>query len=138
MEDYAIRQELEHRLSEIEHDLFTITSGRKPASQKNYKTLYAEKVKTIKELCTKFYLYHSEAIDLSDADYVCLYDNLKAFYMNFGPVYLRSTDSGIEIYVNGHTDTYEDFAYNVDYLNGWLYGCVKVNNKRIKPLKELS
>lgn len=134
MDALITKQELENKLAKIEYDLFAITSGRTVASKKDYATLYREKLAVTKELCRGFYLYDASVTDLSDEDYNLLYNNLRAFCMNFGKIRLRTVESGIEIYVNGNMNTYEDFAYNVDYLNGWLYGCVKVNNKRIKPI----
>lgn len=54
-------------------------------------------------------------------------DNLRAFETNFGEVKIVKEDYGKGFYVfyPATADTYIQYCYNVDYLNGWLYGVVQ-------------
>lgn len=54
-------------------------------------------------------------------------DNLAAFINNFGGVRIEKVPGyGFYVYMNGATEgNYIQFCYNIDYLNGWLYGVVQ-------------
>ena len=54
-------------------------------------------------------------------------DNLKAFEDNFGPVEIKKEDYGYGFYVYYPygSPSYIQYCYNIDYLNGWLYGVVQ-------------
>ena len=67
-----------------------------------------------------------------------LRDNLRAFEANFGEVRLQKEDFGKGFYVFSPVDaeSYVQFCYNVDYLNGWLFGCVQGVHKRVKSISE--
>lgn len=54
-------------------------------------------------------------------------DNLRAFKDNFGEVRIEKEDYGLGFYVYypANADSYIQFCYNIDYLNGWLYGVVQ-------------
>ena len=54
-------------------------------------------------------------------------DNLRAFEANFGEVRIERGYTGKDFYVfyPATADTYIQYCYNVDYLNGWLYGVVQ-------------
>lgn len=67
-----------------------------------------------------------------------LRDNLRAFEANFGEVRLQKEDFGKGFYVfsPANEESYVQYCYNIDYLNGWLYGCVQAVNKRVKPIRE--
>lgn len=54
-------------------------------------------------------------------------DNLRAFTANFGEVRIEDADYGNGFYVFYPTESesWIQYCYNVDYLNGWLYGVVQ-------------
>ena len=54
-------------------------------------------------------------------------DNLRAFTHNFGEVRIVKEDYGKGWYVfyPSESDSYIQYCYNIDYLNGWLYGVVQ-------------
>lgn len=54
-------------------------------------------------------------------------DNLRAFIHNFGEVRIEKEDYGKGFYVfyPANADSWTQFCYNIDYLNGWLYGAVQ-------------
>lgn len=54
-------------------------------------------------------------------------DNLKAFIVNFGAPRIEKADygSGFYIYYPANSDSYIQYCYDIDYLNGWLYGVVQ-------------
>ena len=64
-------------------------------------------------------------------------DNLRAFIHNFGEVRIEREDYGKGFYVFSPADSnsYVQYCYNIDYLNGWLYGCVQALNKIVKPIE---
>lgn len=57
-------------------------------------------------------------------------DNLRSYMNNFGTLIIEREDYGKGFYVftseaehkEGH---YIQYCYNIDYLNGWLYGAVQ-------------
>lgn len=57
-------------------------------------------------------------------------DNLRAFLANFGTVRIEKEDYGRGFYVfMDNSDSWIQYCYNIDYLNGWLYGCVQAVNR---------
>lgn len=54
-------------------------------------------------------------------------DNLRAFQANFGDVRIEDADYGGGFYVfyPPDEDSWIQYCYNIDYLNGWLYGVVQ-------------
>lgn len=53
-------------------------------------------------------------------------DNLDAYVHNFGRLRIERGDDGKSFYVfTSNTDTWRQYCYNIDYLNGWLFGCVQ-------------
>lgn len=54
-------------------------------------------------------------------------DNLRAFTTNFGDVRIEKEEYGKGFYVfyPATSESYIHFCYNIDYLNGWLYGVVQ-------------
>lgn len=54
-------------------------------------------------------------------------DNLRAFNTNFGEVRIEKEDygKGFYVYYPADADSYIQFCYDIDYLNGWLYGVVQ-------------
>lgn len=67
-------------------------------------------------------------------------DNLNAYKANFGYISIEKENFGKGFYVftseekkaNGdHTQ----YCYNIDYLNGWLYGAVQAANKIMKSVR---
>ena len=53
--------------------------------------------------------------------------NLRAFINNFGAPRIEKADygSGFYVYYPANSDTYIQYCYDIDYLNGWLYGVVQ-------------
>ena len=58
-------------------------------------------------------------------------DNLKAFTNNFGAPVIQKADygSGFYVYYPADADTYIQYCYDINYLNGWLYGVVQGVNR---------
>lgn len=57
-------------------------------------------------------------------------DNLSAFIVNFGVPRLVRADYGRGLFVYmGDSDNSIQFAYDINYLNGWLYGAVQAVNR---------
>ena len=56
-------------------------------------------------------------------------DNLRAFTNNFGQVRIEKEDYGKGFYVFYPADSKDDswiqYCYDINYLNGWLYGIVQ-------------
>ncbi len=64
-------------------------------------------------------------------------DNLRAYMTNFGYIRIEREDYGKGFYVyteNSDNASWTQYCYNIDYLNGWLYGAVQAICKRMKPL----
>lgn len=68
-------------------------------------------------------------------------DNLSAYINNFGYIKIEKADYGSGFYV--YTDeeravngTYTQYCYNIDYLNGWLYGAVQAIKGVMKPISK--
>ena len=53
--------------------------------------------------------------------------NLKPFVHNFGPVRIEKENCGKGFYVfyPADSDSYIQYCYSIEYLDGWLYGCVQ-------------
>ena len=67
-----------------------------------------------------------------------LKDNLNAFVKNFGEVRIEKENFGAGYYVfsPSTSESYVQYCYNIDYLNGWLYGCVQGAMKCVKFTEE--
>lgn len=53
-------------------------------------------------------------------------DNLQAFIANFGKPRIERGDDGESFYVfTDDSSSWRQYCYNIDYLNGWLFGCVQ-------------
>ena len=68
-------------------------------------------------------------------------DNLRAYLSNFVPIRIERADYGRGFYVyQENDDSYIQYCYNIDYLNGWLYGAVqaKCKHNRVKDQREVS
>ena len=62
--------------------------------------------------------------------------HLQAFNVNFQPIEIFKSNKNYFIF-QGKNENSDNWIYNTDninHLNGWLYGAVQANNKRIKPL----
>jgi hypothetical protein len=68
-------------------------------------------------------------------------DNLRAFIANFGYPRITRGDDGESFYVfTDDSDSWRQYCYNIDYLNGWLYGCVQTacgNPKRDEEMRTM-
>ena len=66
-----------------------------------------------------------------------LKDNLRSFIYNFGDVRIEREccGNGFYVFCPPKSDSYVQYCYNIDYLNGWLYGCVQAIHKRVKPIE---
>ena len=56
-------------------------------------------------------------------------DNLNSFIVNFGEPRLEKADygKGVFVYYPANAESYIQYCYDIDYLNGWLYGIVQGN-----------
>lgn len=68
-------------------------------------------------------------------------DNLTAYKANFGYIRIESADYGDGFYIytdeqRAESGSYTQYCYNIDYLNGWLYGAVQAVNKVMKPINK--
>lgn len=68
-------------------------------------------------------------------------DNLRAYEKNFGYIKIVKEDYGKGFYI--YTDeeraeqgSWTQYCYNIDYLNGWLYGAVQAINGIMKPIEK--
>ena len=62
-------------------------------------------------------------------------DNLRAYENNFGYIKIVKEDYGKGFYVfTDDSDSWRQYCYNIDYLNGWLYGCVQAANGIMKKI----
>ncbi len=54
-------------------------------------------------------------------------DNLRAFVNNFGEPRIERDDLGKGFYVfyPADSDSWIQYCYSIDYLDGWLYGVVQ-------------
>ena len=53
-------------------------------------------------------------------------DNLRAFTANFGEVRIETYDNkSFYVFYPADSDSYIQYCYDIDYLNGWLYGVVQ-------------
>ena len=68
-------------------------------------------------------------------------DNLQAFIANFGKPRIERGDDGKSFYVfTDNSDSWRQYCYNIDYLNGWLFGYVQAacgNPKRDEEMREM-
>lgn len=64
-------------------------------------------------------------------------ENLNAFIANFGEprIERHPNDPGFYVYWPADRTDYVQRCYNIDYLNGWLYGAVQAANKVIKRIE---
>lgn len=66
-----------------------------------------------------------ENCELNSREKEVIFDNLRAFVHNFGKVRIEKYCSSFNVYSPADRDTYVQHCYNLDYLNGWLYGAVQ-------------
>lgn len=67
-------------------------------------------------------------------------DNLNAYRNNFDYIHIEKEECGEGFYVftsekRKEEGSWTQFCYNIDYLNGWLYGAVQANNKIMKSIR---
>lgn len=68
-------------------------------------------------------------------------DNLRSYKNNFGYIEIVKEDYGKGFYVFTSKERKEQglwtqYCYNIDYLNGWLYGAVQAVNGIMKPIEK--
>lgn len=66
-------------------------------------------------------------------------DNLSTYIHNFGYIKIEKEDCGKGFYVYISEErylqgNYTQYCYNVDYLNGWLFGAVQAANNIMKKI----
>lgn len=75
--------------------------------------------------------------ELSTKQLSAIDKNLRAFTANFGFIKIKyMTGQGYYVYTKPQdvgTNYYTQLCPNVDYLNGWLYGCVQAVNHIVTP-----
>lgn len=67
-------------------------------------------------------------------------DNLNAYITNFGYIRIVPEDYGKGFYIftdeqRAEAGCWTQYCYNIDYVNGWLYGAVQAVNGIMKPIK---
>lgn len=67
-------------------------------------------------------------------------DNLNAYIANFGYIKIVPEDYGKGFYIytdeqRAESGCWTQYCYNIDYVNGWLYGAVQAVNGIMKPIK---
>lgn len=67
-------------------------------------------------------------------------DNLRAYKHNFGYIAIEKESYGKGFYVftseeRREQGSWTQYCYNIDYLNGWLYGAVQAANGIMKPIE---
>lgn len=65
-------------------------------------------------------------------------DNLNAYIANFGYISIEKDGRGFYIYTDAerkNAGSWTQYCYNIDYLNGWLYGAVQAINGIMKPVE---
>lgn len=68
----------------------------------------------------------------TNKQYETIKDNYNAFVANFGTPRIERADYGGGFFVSLPVEnggSYMQFCYDIDYLNGWLYGCVQAFNR---------
>lgn len=64
--------------------------------------------------------------DFTKSEMEIVKDNLMSFIANFDKPRIKRGDDGKSFYVfTDDSDSWRQYCYNIDYLNGWLYGCVQ-------------
>lgn len=68
-------------------------------------------------------------------------DNLRAYKNNFDYIEIVKEDYGKGFYVftskeGKEQGSWTQYCYNIDYLNGWLYGAVQAINGIMKPIEK--
>lgn len=66
-----------------------------------------------------------------------IHDNLRAYLANFGYLKIEKADYGKGFYIfanEQNPESHTQYCYNIDYLNGWLYGAVQAINGIMKPI----
>ena len=68
-------------------------------------------------------------------------DNLCAYIANFGYIEIVKADYGRGFYVFTSPErkaegSWTQYCYNIDYLNGWLYGAVQAINGIMKSIRK--
>lgn len=69
-------------------------------------------------------------------------DNLNAYKANFKYIKIipAEYDGGFYVFTSEErfkSGSWTQYCYNIDYLNGWLYGAVQAIHKRCGERKEL-
>jgi hypothetical protein len=70
-----------------------------------------------------------------------LSDNYSAYVHNFEKPVIVPEDYGRGFYVYRNADDWKagnswvQFCYSIEYLDGWLYGAVQAKCKQLKPLE---
>ena len=68
-------------------------------------------------------------------------DNLNAYIANFGYIKIVPEDYGKGFYIftdeqRAESGSWTQYCYNIDYVNGWLYGAVQAINGIMKPINK--
>lgn len=66
-------------------------------------------------------------------------DNLRAYKRNFGYIEIEEDEltKGFYVYTSQQAKEQGEFFeyfHNIDYLDGWLWGCVQTINGKLKPI----
>ena len=65
-------------------------------------------------------------MELSNKNKELIRDNLQAFINNFGDLRIESYDKkSFYVFYPADSESYIQYCYDINYLNGWLYGVVQ-------------
>ena len=64
---------------------------------------------------------------MTERQHEIIKNNLQAFTNNFGEPRIEKAihSKGFYVFHPADNDNYIQYCENIDYLNGWLYGCVQ-------------
>ena len=82
-------------------------------------------------------------LELTKKQMEVIEDNLRAYKTNFEYIEIEYDEltEGFYVYTSQQAKEQGEFFeyfYNIDYLNGWLWGCVQTVNNKLKPKKKIT
>ena len=68
-----------------------------------------------------------DSMNLTPKQKETIKDNLRAFINNFGEPRIERDDlrKGFYVFYPADSDSWIQYCYSIDYLDGWLYGVVQ-------------
>ena len=132
------------KVNEFNNGAFVCYSGCKNKDEVwgdccNECCLINECIKAYQDMENNKVIRSDNMLNLTKKQMEVIGDNLKAYKSNFDYIVIEKEDYGKGFYVYTSQDRKEQgswtqYCYNIDYLNGWLYGCVQAINGVMKPI----